>query len=156
MALLLNSGCGVAAAENKSRLTLQESRPRRLPSDRHLRAHFHHPPGGDLEIVGRVVGDAREHDEQAILPARHAGMDGRLERAPRQEERGRHDVELPAVLTRDCERSGTFGVSMNPKRRTTRENVLPTGSMRTRSAGSARGRSAVSIVKMTLCSCSTL
>src|SRR5262249_9974984 len=28
--LLLNSGRGVAAAENKSRVTLQESRPRRL------------------------------------------------------------------------------------------------------------------------------
>src|SRR5665811_2192437 len=30
---------------------------------------------------------------------------------------------------------GTFGVSMKPKRSTTREKVLPTGSMRTRSAG---------------------
>src|SRR5262249_15936041 len=127
-----------------------------IASDRHLRAHFHHPSGGNLKIVGGVVGDAREHDEQTILPARHAGMERRLERAPRQEERGRHDVELPAVLAGDRERPGHVRVSMNAKRRATRAKVSPTLSMRTRSAGSARGRSAVSIVKMTLCSCSTL
>ena len=36
--------------------------------------------------------------------ARHAGMRRRLERAPRQEERRRHDVERPAVLARDGQR----------------------------------------------------
>ena len=51
---------------------------------------------------------------------------------------------------------GTFGVSMKPKRSTTREKVSPTGSMRTRSAGSTRGVSAVSMVRMTFFSCSTL
>src|SRR5262249_54867589 len=77
----------------------------RPASDRHLRSHFHYPPGGDLEIVGGVVGNAGKYDEQAILPARHAGTGGWLERAPRQEERGRHDVEGPAKLARDCQRS---------------------------------------------------
>ena len=37
---------------------------------------------------------------------------------------------------------GTFGVSMKPNRRKTRENVLPTGWMRTRSPASTRGVSA--------------
>ena len=51
---------------------------------------------------------------------------------------------------------GTFGVSMNPNRRTTRENVSPTGSMRTRSDTSTRGVGAVSTVRITFFSCSTL
>src|SRR4030095_14298592 len=55
-------------------------------SDRDLCSHLDYPPGGDLEIIRGVVGDASEHDEQAILPARHPGMGGRLERTPRQEE----------------------------------------------------------------------
>src|SRR5262245_65518279 len=67
-------------------------------SDRHLGTDLHHAPGGDLEIVGGIVGAARQRDEQAVLPAWHARLRGRLERAPRQEERGRHDVELRDVL----------------------------------------------------------
>ena len=51
---------------------------------------------------------------------------------------------------------GMFGVSMKPKRKFTRENVSPTGSMRTRSAALTRGVSAVSMVRMTFFSCSTL
>ena len=51
---------------------------------------------------------------------------------------------------------GTFGVSMKPKRRATRAKVSPIFMMRTRSAGSTRGISTVSIVRMTFCSCSTL
>src|SRR5262245_37131784 len=103
--------CSKVSAWNKSRVAAKESRDRhldfRLPaktSDRHLRAYFHHPPGGNLEIVGGIIRDAREHDEQVILPARHAGMGGRLERAPGQEKRRRHDVELPAVLAGNGER----------------------------------------------------
>src|SRR6202040_3797915 len=60
-----------------------------------LRAHLDHPPARNLKIVGRIVGGAAERDEEVILPAWHSGMRGRLERAPRQEERRRHDVELP-------------------------------------------------------------
>src|SRR5665648_85869 len=67
--------------------------PRTNLLNRHLRSHFHHPPGRDLEIVGGVIGDAGEPDEQPVLPARHDGMGSRLERTPRQEERRRHDVE---------------------------------------------------------------
>src|SRR5215471_13685585 len=72
----------------------------------HLRADLDHPAGRNLEIVGRVVGGAGERDEQTILPGRHARARRRLERPARQEERGRHDVELPAELARDCERLG--------------------------------------------------
>src|ERR1700694_2836624 len=69
-----------------------------------LRAHLDHPPARNLKIVGRIVGGAAERDEKVILPAWHSGMRGRLERAPRQEERRRHDVELPAELSRDRQR----------------------------------------------------
>src|SRR5512139_3304092 len=50
---------------------------------RHLSSNFHHASGRDLEIIGGVVGGTREPDEQAVLPARHAGMGGRLERTAR-------------------------------------------------------------------------
>src|SRR5262249_51447313 len=46
-----------------------------------------------------------EPDEQPILPARHAGTHGKPERAPRKEERGRHDFELPAKLAGSRKRS---------------------------------------------------
>ena len=51
---------------------------------------------------------------------------------------------------------GTLVVSMNPNRSRMRENVLPRGSMRTRSAAATRGVSAVSTVRTTFFSCSTL
>ena len=51
---------------------------------------------------------------------------------------------------------GTFGVSMKPKRNATTVNVSPIGSMRTRSSSLTRGVSAVSTVRMTFFSCSTL
>src|SRR5258705_2306821 len=54
---------------------------RRLNLDRDLRSNLDHPAGRDLEIVGGVVGGAAEPDEEKILPARHAGMDGRLQGA---------------------------------------------------------------------------
>src|SRR5262249_12670231 len=69
----------------------------------HLRADLDHPAGRNLEIVGRVVGGAGERDEQTVLPGRHARARRRLARPARQEERGRHDVELPAELARDCD-----------------------------------------------------
>src|ERR1700677_4176854 len=56
--------------------------------DRDLRSHFDHTAGRNLEIIGRVIGGAAQRDEQMILPARHPGMPRRLQRPPRQEERG--------------------------------------------------------------------
>ena len=47
-------------------------------SNGHLRADLHHPVGRNLEIVGRIIGDPRQQDEQPVLPPRHAGMGGRL------------------------------------------------------------------------------
>src|SRR5262249_51054887 len=87
----------------RSKRAVEDMLERHRQSDRDLGAHFHHPSGGNLEIVGGVISDAREHDEQAILPTRHAGMGSRLQRAPRQKERRRHDVELPAMLASDGE-----------------------------------------------------
>src|SRR6185369_1804192 len=69
--------------------------------DSHLRADFHDPSGRNLEEVGGVAGRTRQVNKQVILPGRHAGGRRRLERAPRQEERRRHDVELPAVFAGD-------------------------------------------------------
>src|SRR4051794_27202629 len=69
--------------------------------DRYLRADLDDAAAGDLEIVGGIVGRAAERDEQPVLPARHAGMGRGLQRPARQEERGRHDVELPAELAGD-------------------------------------------------------
>src|SRR5205807_5248880 len=54
--------------------------------DGYLRSHFDHPSARNLEIIGGVVGGTAERDEEVILPARHAGMSGGLERTPRQEE----------------------------------------------------------------------
>jgi hypothetical protein len=51
-----------------------------------LRADLDHAIGRNLEIIGRVVGTARQTDEQPILPARHAGTHGKPECAPREEE----------------------------------------------------------------------
>src|SRR3954449_3898840 len=51
---------------------------------------------------------------------------------------------------------GTFGDSMKPNRSRTVANLSLMVSILTRSAGSTRGVCAVSIVRMTLCSCSTL
>src|SRR3954471_22209241 len=72
--------------------------------DRHLGTDLDDTAGGNLEIVGGIVRGTAERDEQPVLPARHAGMGGRLERPPRQEERGRHDIELPAELAGDRQR----------------------------------------------------
>src|SRR5581483_120521 len=57
------------------------------PLDRHLSTDLDHAPGGDLEIVDRVVRRPAQHDKQAVLPARHARLRRRLQRAPRDEER---------------------------------------------------------------------
>ena len=51
---------------------------------------------------------------------------------------------------------GTLGDSMKPNRSVTLEKVALTSSSRTRSAGSMRGVGAVSMVRMTFFSCSTL
>src|SRR6266545_3688409 len=75
-------------------------------SHRDLRPDLDHAAGRDVEEVGGVARAFREPDEQAILPARHAGARVRLERAARQEERGRHDVEDPALAARDRQRLG--------------------------------------------------
>src|SRR5215510_5010055 len=39
-----------------------------VKSDSYLSSDLHHPPGGDLEIVGGVVGRAAHANEQVILP----------------------------------------------------------------------------------------
>src|ERR1700680_4228380 len=72
--------------------------------DGHLRSHLDHPSARNLEIIGRIIGGTAERDEEGILPARHSGMCGRLQRAPREEERRRHDIELPAELSRNRQR----------------------------------------------------
>src|SRR5262249_38070862 len=46
--------------------------------DRHLGPDLDDAPSRDLEIVGRIVGCARQRDEQAVLPARHARAGGRF------------------------------------------------------------------------------
>jgi hypothetical protein len=53
--------------------------------DRDLRAYFDHSSGWNLEMIGCVVGDTSEHDEQAVLPARHARTRRRFESTARQE-----------------------------------------------------------------------
>src|SRR5665811_2216781 len=51
---------------------------------------------------------------------------------------------------------GTFGVSINPKRKRTSENVLLIDSTLTRSSGETRGISSVCTVRITFFSCNTL
>jgi len=55
-------------------------------------------PVGNLKIVGGVVRRPAQRDEQVILPLRHPGLRGRLQRAPRDKERRRHDIELQPSL----------------------------------------------------------
>src|ERR1700738_4082412 len=69
--------------------------------DGNLRSHLDHPSARNLKIVGRIIGGAAERYEKMILPARHSGMRGRLERAPRQEERRGHDIEFSPQLSGD-------------------------------------------------------
>src|SRR5256714_11647463 len=73
-------------------------------SYRHLSADLDNPPGRNLEKVCGIARGFGQTNEQPILPPRHARMCRHLERAPRQKERGRHDVEAPAVPARDRER----------------------------------------------------
>ncbi len=103
------------------------------------------------------VADLRKPDEELVLPLRHARMGGRLDGAPRQEERRRHDVEGPAVLARDRQRLRHV--------RLVHEAVLEShaaeqlghrrDASRVRFRGT-RGVSAKIMVRMTLCSCRTL
>ena len=51
------------------------------PLDRDLRPYFHHPPGWNLEEVGRVAGRFCKRDKKTVLPARHARACGGLGRA---------------------------------------------------------------------------
>jgi hypothetical protein len=50
--------------------------------DGHLRSHLDHPAARNLEIIGRIIGGTAERYEEVILPARHSGMRGWLQRAP--------------------------------------------------------------------------
>ena len=89
---------------------------------------------------------------QRGMPEWAAGFNARRER--------KNEVDMMSKV-KPCLRAmaspfGTFGVSMNPNRSTTRRKVSPTGSMCTRSAASTRGDSSVWIVRMTFFSCSTL
>src|SRR5437764_1496840 len=63
-------------------------------SDRDLGPNLDHASGRDLVEIGGVARRFCQADEQVILPARHAGMRGWLERAARKEERRRHDIEM--------------------------------------------------------------
>ena len=72
----------------------------------------------------------------------------------------KNDVDMMSKC-RPCLRAiasafGTFGDSMNPKRSATRLNRSEIGVISTRSSSSVRGVSAVTIVRMMFCSCSTL
>src|SRR4026207_582532 len=62
------------------------------------------PAGGKVKVARRIIGVFGEYDEQPILPDRHPRLWVRAYRSPRQEERGRHDIEAQAALAgeREC------------------------------------------------------
>ena len=129
----------------------------RRASDRHLGSHLHHPAGREMEEVGGVRCRAGEPDEQPVLPARHAGMGRHLDRTARQEERRRHDVEGPAELAGDRERLSARSAGPCSRISAPRGGNGPTPARWSRGRFPAtRGVSAKTIVRMTLCSCSTL
>jgi hypothetical protein len=64
----------------------------------HLRADFDHASGRNLEKLAGVIGAASKADEQPILPARHARMFGRLERAARRASRVCTSISCPRFL----------------------------------------------------------
>ncbi len=76
----------------------------------------------------------------------------------------RRDTKNDVAMISNCQPSfraitsafGTLGDSIKPKRSRTVENLSLIVSILTRSAGSTRGVCAVSMVRITLCSCSTL
>ena len=90
---------------------------------------------------------------QRGMPEWAAGLSERRDRKNDVDMMSNSFQPLPRAIAKAF---GTFGVSMKPKRNVTRANVSPTGSMRTRSLVLTRGVSAVSMVRMTLFSCSTL
>src|SRR5215470_13938610 len=59
------------------------ARARHSRLHRNLRADLDHAAGRNVEEVGGVARRFRQADEQPVLPARHRGMRGRLERAAR-------------------------------------------------------------------------
>ena len=65
-------------------------------------------------------------------------------------------LEGPARPDGSASAFGTLGCSMWPNFSDTREKRLDSGAIRTRSSSGTRGVSAVMMVRMTLCSCSTL
>ena len=111
-----------------------------LQLDCDLRPDLDHPPGRDLEIIGRVVGRSASAMNswscQCGMPDCAAGFSERRDT--------KNDVDMisncqPSLraITSAC---GTFGDSMKPNRSATFENLSLMFSMRTRSAGSTRGR----------------
>src|ERR1700724_3944516 len=84
-------------------------------SDRHLGAYLDDAPCRNLEIVCGIVCHARKHDEQVILPTRHPRPGRGLERAARQKERCRHDIEGPAELACNGKGAGHVGSFHEPE-----------------------------------------
>src|SRR4029079_11147086 len=73
------------------------------PLNIHLSTDLDNPVSGQLEIAARIVGILRQQNEQPVLPQRHSRSWIRADRASRQEERCRHYIETPALLSCDRE-----------------------------------------------------
>lgn len=79
---------------------------RDLALDRYLRSDLDHRPARNLETVGGVVGGPRQSYEHVVLPAGHAGMDGRFEGAAR-DRKLRHQLAAEELCVPDSWRRPT-------------------------------------------------
>jgi hypothetical protein len=105
--------------------------------------------------LGRGLGSERR--SYAGLLVDQGGRDGSV-RTERRDKK--NDVvmmsKLQPFLRATPSARGIFGVSMKPKRSSTRRKDVPIGSMLTRSAPGTWGLVSICTVSMAFCSCSTL
>src|SRR5262245_57732516 len=68
-------------------------------SDHHLRADFHDPIARNAEVLGGILGTARQPDKEPFLPAWHFRLHCGLERAAGEEKGGRGDIDIEVFAT---------------------------------------------------------
>src|SRR5271166_6733115 len=81
-----------------------------IASELHLRAKFADSVAWKIEEVRSACGLLRQSNKKSILPLGHAGVGRRLQGAPAQEERRRHDIEFETRLPHRRERARNVGL----------------------------------------------
>src|SRR5215217_2191500 len=123
-------------------------------SNRNLSSYLHHAPCRDLEEVGGITCRLGETNEELVLPERHSPVGRGPDRAPRDEERRRHDVEPEPLLAQEGQPAGdvwclhvSVGQRGLPKRVSDNRNAGTLLVRHTRSVGGSHRQDHVLLVK---------